>query len=95
MPQCRNVERAKAIIQDGKQLFLKECAKCGTEFYGSKDETRDSDIDCWCREVSCRQRIPEQSRPFHLQQLITAAYRKYPNGAASILAEPFPEVWRP
>ncbi|MGB8541978.1 MAG: hypothetical protein WCD49_10135 [Candidatus Acidiferrales bacterium] len=34
------IERAKAIILDGKELFLKECAKCGSEFYGAKDETR-------------------------------------------------------
>ena len=26
MRQFRKVERAKAIIQDGKELFLKECA---------------------------------------------------------------------
>jgi hypothetical protein len=40
MPQFRNVERGKVIILDGKELFLKECAKCGTECYGTKDETR-------------------------------------------------------
>jgi hypothetical protein len=40
MPQFRKIECAKVIILDGKELFLKECAKCGTEFYGSKDEKR-------------------------------------------------------
>lgn len=40
MPNFRKVERAKVIIQDGKELHLKECAKCGSEFYGAKDSTR-------------------------------------------------------
>jgi hypothetical protein len=53
MPSFRKVERAKAIIQDGKELFLKECAKCGTEFYGAKDETR-------CEQ--CRKRKNKSNR---------------------------------
>jgi Zn finger protein HypA/HybF involved in hydrogenase expression len=36
VPHFRKVERAKAIIENGVELTLKECAKCGAEFYGSK-----------------------------------------------------------
>jgi hypothetical protein len=53
MPQFHKVERAKVIILDGKELFLKECAKCGTEFYASEDETR--------RE-KCRKRKKKSNR---------------------------------
>jgi Zn finger protein HypA/HybF involved in hydrogenase expression len=40
MSYFRKVERATVIIEDGKELFLKKCAKCGTDFYGAKYETR-------------------------------------------------------
>ena len=36
MPNFRHVERTKSIIQDGKELFLKQCEKCGSGFYGAK-----------------------------------------------------------
>jgi hypothetical protein len=38
-PISKSNER-QAIILDGKELFLKECAKCDAEFYGQKEETR-------------------------------------------------------
>jgi hypothetical protein len=38
MANFRHVERAKVIILDGKELFLKECANCGAEFCGSKGQ---------------------------------------------------------
>ena len=40
MPNFRKVERAKVIIQDGKDLHLKQCAKCDGEFYCTKSETQ-------------------------------------------------------
>jgi hypothetical protein len=36
MVQFRKVERAKVIIQDGKELFLKTCLECQREFYGDQ-----------------------------------------------------------
>ena len=36
MPNFRHEERTKSIIQDGKELFLKQCEKCGSDFYGAK-----------------------------------------------------------
>jgi hypothetical protein len=37
-PQVR-VQSAKAIIKDGVELWLKECARCGIEFYGSPENS--------------------------------------------------------
>ncbi|MGA8450809.1 MAG: hypothetical protein WB707_11310, partial [Candidatus Acidiferrales bacterium] len=34
------VQRAKSVILDGRHLFLKECARCGCDFYGTERETR-------------------------------------------------------
>jgi hypothetical protein len=39
-PIFRNVQRAESVILDGKHLFLKECKKCGGDFYGVEKETR-------------------------------------------------------
>ena len=33
-PPHIKIQRAKAIIMDGVELWLKECARCGREFYG-------------------------------------------------------------
>jgi hypothetical protein len=32
-------ERARAVIINGVELRLKECAKCGIEFYGSLENS--------------------------------------------------------
>jgi hypothetical protein len=32
--------QAKSVILNGRQLFLKECAKCGDDFYGVAMQTR-------------------------------------------------------
>jgi Zn finger protein HypA/HybF involved in hydrogenase expression len=40
MVYFRKVERAKSIIENGKELFLRECEKCKTEFYGDKKTVR-------------------------------------------------------
>lgn len=40
MPIFRKVERAKSVIENGRELFLKTCVKCSTEFYGEKKDTR-------------------------------------------------------
>jgi len=39
MPHFRKVERAKVIVQDGVELHLKDCTKCGIEFYGAEDQS--------------------------------------------------------
>jgi Zn finger protein HypA/HybF involved in hydrogenase expression len=39
MVYFRKVERAKSIIENGKELFLKECERCKAEFYGDKKAT--------------------------------------------------------
>jgi hypothetical protein len=39
-PIFRKIQRAKSVILDGKQLFLKECKKCGADFYGVEKQTR-------------------------------------------------------
>jgi len=36
----KKVQRAKSVILDGQHLFLKECAKCGGDFYGTEKRTR-------------------------------------------------------
>jgi hypothetical protein len=33
-PIFRKVQRSQSAIVDGKHLFLKECKKCGGDFYG-------------------------------------------------------------
>jgi hypothetical protein len=39
-PIFRSVERAKSVIKDDEELFLKTCAKCDADFYGDVKETR-------------------------------------------------------
>jgi hypothetical protein len=39
MVYFRKVERAKSIIENGKEPFLKECGKCKSEFYGARDQS--------------------------------------------------------
>jgi hypothetical protein len=39
-PIFMKVQRAKSIILNGQQLFLTECAKCGSDFYGTEKQTR-------------------------------------------------------
>jgi hypothetical protein len=39
-PIFMKVQRAKSVILNGQQLFLKECAKCGSDFYGTEKQTR-------------------------------------------------------
>ena len=34
------VQRVKSVILNGQQLFLKECGKCGDDFYGTEKRTR-------------------------------------------------------
>jgi len=34
------IQRAKSVILNGQHLFLKECAKCGSDFYGTQKQTR-------------------------------------------------------
>jgi hypothetical protein len=34
------IKYAKSVILNGRQLFLKECAKCGDDFYGVAKQTR-------------------------------------------------------
>jgi hypothetical protein len=38
-PIFMKVQRAKSIILNGQQLFLTECAKCGSDFYGTEKQT--------------------------------------------------------
>lgn len=38
-PVFKTVHRAKAVILKGVHLFLKECAKCGSDFYGVEKQT--------------------------------------------------------
>jgi Zn finger protein HypA/HybF involved in hydrogenase expression len=40
VPIFKKVERAQVIILDGKELDLKKCTKCGTEFYGEEKQTK-------------------------------------------------------
>jgi hypothetical protein len=39
-PILTKVQRAKSVILNGQHLFLKECAKCGSDFYGTERQTR-------------------------------------------------------
>jgi predicted Zn-ribbon and HTH transcriptional regulator len=39
----KKIEHAKSVILNGQQLFLKECAKCGIEFYATEKQTRCSE----------------------------------------------------
>jgi hypothetical protein len=39
-PPHVKVQRAKAIIKDDVELWLKECAKCGKEFYGEAKDSK-------------------------------------------------------
>jgi len=34
------VERAKSVIENGRELFLKTCSKCDVEFYGEEKQTK-------------------------------------------------------
>jgi predicted Zn-ribbon and HTH transcriptional regulator len=34
------VHRAESVIVHGKHLFLKECKKCGMDFYGVEKQSR-------------------------------------------------------
>ena len=34
------IQRAKSVTLNGQHLFLKECAKCGSDFYGIEKQTR-------------------------------------------------------
>jgi hypothetical protein len=38
-PGFETVRRAKSVILKGVHLFLKECAKCGSDFYGIEKQT--------------------------------------------------------
>jgi len=48
----KKVQRAKSVILDGQHLFLKECAKCGGDFYGTEKRTR-------CDECAGKKLRPE------------------------------------
>jgi predicted Zn-ribbon and HTH transcriptional regulator len=37
------IKHAKSVVLNGQQLFLKECAKCGIEFYATEKQTRCSE----------------------------------------------------
>lgn len=39
----KKIEHAKSVILNGQQMFLKECAKCGIEFYAIEKQTRCSE----------------------------------------------------
>jgi hypothetical protein len=39
-PIFKKIERAQSVIVQGRHLFLKECKKCGTDFYGVEKQTR-------------------------------------------------------
>ena len=39
-PIFMKVQRANLVILNGRRLFLKECAKCGSDFYGTEKQTR-------------------------------------------------------
>jgi len=39
-PVFAKVQRAESVIVHGKHLFLKECKKCGCDFYGAEKQTR-------------------------------------------------------
>jgi hypothetical protein len=39
-PLFAKVQRAESVIVNGKHLFLKECKKCGGDFYGTEKQTR-------------------------------------------------------
>ena len=41
MPNFKKIERAEVIIQDGRELFLKKCSKCGGDFHGECEMTFD------------------------------------------------------
>jgi len=38
-PIFMKIQRAKSVILNGQHLFLKECAKCGSDFYVTERET--------------------------------------------------------
>jgi hypothetical protein len=40
MPYFRKVERAKSVIENGRELFSKTCPKCSAEFYGEEKQTK-------------------------------------------------------
>jgi hypothetical protein len=40
LPVVAKVRRAQSVIVHGKHLFLKECKKCGGDFYGGEKQTR-------------------------------------------------------
>jgi hypothetical protein len=40
VPVFAKVQRAQSVIVHGKHLFLKECKKCGGDFYGGEKQTR-------------------------------------------------------
>jgi predicted Zn-ribbon and HTH transcriptional regulator len=40
LPVFAKVQRAQSVIVHGKHLFLKECKKCGGDFYGVEKQTR-------------------------------------------------------
>jgi hypothetical protein len=48
-PIFSKIQRVKSVIIHGQHLFLKECAKCGTDFYGTEKQTR-------CDECSGKKR---------------------------------------
>jgi len=39
-PVFAKVQRAKSVIVNGQHLFLKECRKCGGDFYGVEEQIR-------------------------------------------------------
>lgn len=39
----KKIEHAKSVVLNGQQMFLKECAKCGIEFYAAEKQTRCSE----------------------------------------------------
>jgi len=38
-PAFKTVQQAKSVILKGVHLFLKECAKCGSDFYAIEKQT--------------------------------------------------------
>jgi len=40
LPLFAKAQRAQSVIVHGKQLFLKECRKCGCDFYAVEKQAR-------------------------------------------------------
>ncbi len=48
-PVFETVHRAKSVILKGVHLFLKECTKCGSDFYGIEKQM-------YCNECAGKKR---------------------------------------